>query len=243
MNKFVLVTGGSRGIGAATSRHLAQEGYWVCINYLQDEEAALELVALIGSEGGEAIAVQADVSIEEDVQRLFETIDEIYGPITHLVNNAGIIMPQAKLLDMDATRINKVLNTNVTSCFLCCKEALKRMKEGCAIVNVSSMAAKLGSANEYIDYAASKGAIDSLTIGLAKEVAHLNIRVNAVRPGLIYTDIHKSAGEENRVERLKDSVPLKRGGEPYEVASAIAYLLSEEASYSTGIFIDVSGGR
>ena len=165
MNKIVLVTGGSRGIGAATSRHLAQEGYWVCINYLQDEEAALELVALIGSEGGEAIAVQADVSIEEDVQRLFETIDEIYGPITHLVNNAGIIMPQAKLLDMDATRINKVLKTNVTSCFLCCKEAIKRMREGCAIVNVSSMAAKLGSANEYIDYAASKGAIDSLTIG------------------------------------------------------------------------------
>lgn len=186
--------------------------------------------------------LQADVSSEVDVIAMFESIDNTFTKLDVLVNNAGILKPQMKLLDMDAKRINEILTTNVTSAFLCCKEAIKRMPIGGSIVNVSSGAAKTGSPNEYIDYAASKGAIDTLTIGLAKEVAKQNIRVNGVRPGLIYTDMHRDGGEANRVDRLKDMLPLARGGHPEEVAAAIYFLASENASFTTGSFIDVAGG-
>lgn len=243
MSPIVLVTGGSRGIGAATSKYLAAQGYSVCVNYISNEVAANHVVAEIKSNGGVAIAVQANVSIEEDVIRLFNTIDNSLGRITHLVNNAGILLPQMRVSEMTADRINKVLTTNITSYFLCCREAIKRMTEGGAIVNVSSAAARLGSPGEYVDYAASKGAIDTLTVGLSLEVANKNIRVNGVRPGFIYTEMHAAGGEANRVERVKSLIPLKRGGKPEEVAASIAFLLSNEASFITGTFVDVAGGK
>lgn len=243
MSPIVLVTGGSRGIGAATSKYLAAQGYSVCVNYISNEVAANHVVAEIKSNGGVAIAVQANVSIEEDVIRLFNTIDNSLGRITHLVNNAGILLPQMRVSEMTADRINKVLTTNITSYFLCCREAIKRMTEGGAIVNLSSAAARLGSPGEYVDYAASKGAIDTLTVGLSLEVANKNIRVNGVRPGFIYTEMHAAGGEANRVERVKSLIPLKRGGKPEEVAASIAFLLSNEASFITGTFVDVAGGK
>jgi NAD(P)-dependent dehydrogenase (short-subunit alcohol dehydrogenase family) len=242
---IALVTGGGRGIGAATARLLAERGYAVCINYRSNAAAAEEMLADIG---GDSIAVAADVSNERDVVRLFEEIDRRLGRITALVNNAAIVLPQTRVEQMDAVRINATLQTNVTSAFLCAREAIKRMApryggSGGAIVNVSSGASRLGSANEYVDYAASKGAIDTFTRGLANELAPDRIRVNCVRPGFIYTDMHASAGEPGRVDRLKTGVPLGRGGEPIEIARAIAWLLSEEASYCTGAFLDAAGGR
>lgn len=246
--KTVLITGASRGIGAATAKLAAKRGYRVVVNYFQNRTAADSVVTEIVSDGGRALAVQADVSREIDVVRMFETIDGKWGPLSALVNNAGLLEKQQRVDSMSADRINRILSTNVTGYFLCAREAVLRMStmrggSGGAIVNVSSMAAKLGAPNEYVDYAASKAAADALTIGLAHEVAQEGIRVNAVRPGVIYTDIHASGGEPDRIERVKHSVPLKRGGQPEEVAHAILWLLSDEASYTTGGFIDVAGGR
>lgn len=248
MKKVILITGASRGIGAATARLAAARGYAVCVNYRNNRAAADAVVADIEARGGEAIAVAADVAVESEVVRLFQTVDQRLGRLTALVNNAGILETQMRVEDMDAARLARVFAANVTSCFLCAREAVRRMSSkhggsGGAIVNVSSAAARLGSAGEYVDYAASKGAVDTLTIGLAREVATEGIRVNAVRPGFIYTDIHASGGEPNRVDRIKDSVPMKRGGQPEEIAGAILWLLSDEASYATGTFIDLAGGR
>jgi len=248
MGKVMLVTGASRGIGAATARLAAARGYAVCVNYLRQRDAAEAVVAAIARAGGRALAAGADVASEADVARMFDAAEKALGPVTALVNNAGILERQMRLEDMDLARLNRVLAANLTGTFLCSREAVRRMSTrrggaGGAIVNVSSMAARLGAPGEYVDYAAAKGAVDALTVGLAKEVAGDGIRVNAVRPGLIYTDIHASGGEPGRIERLKESVPLKRGGQPEEVARAILWLASEEASYVTGSFIDVSGGR
>ena len=248
MNKIMIVTGGSRGIGAATALLAAQRGYAVCVNYLQNRKAADEIVRKIEQIGRRAIAVSADVASEQDVVRLFETIDRQLGRVTALVNNAGILEKQTRLDGIDAARLSRIFATNVTGTFLCSREAVRRMStrhggEGGGIVNLTSRASQIGSPGEYIDYAASKGAVDSLTIGLAKEVAEEGIRVNAVRPGFIYTDMHASGGEPNRVDRVKEFAPMKRGGKAEEVARAILWLLSEEASYTTGAFIDVSGGR
>jgi NAD(P)-dependent dehydrogenase (short-subunit alcohol dehydrogenase family) len=243
MSRVVLVTGGSRGIGAATARLLGELGYSVCVNYHRRADAAQGVVAHIVSRGGRAFACKADVTIEQDVLDLFDATLEILGPLTHLVNNAGMLLPQMPLSEMSVERFTRVLTSNVVSCFLCCREAVKRMQSGGSIVNISSLAAKTGSPNEYIDYAASKGAIDSLTRGLALEVATQNIRVNGVRPGFICTDIHADGGEPDRIARLSSQIPLQRGGQPEEVASAIAWLLSDEASYVTGSFVDVAGGR
>ena len=246
--KIAIVTGSSRGIGAATARQLARHGYRVCVNYRSDEASARAVVAELVDAGAEAIAVRADIADEADVLALFSAVDAALGPLTLLVNNAGIVRPQTRVEAMTAERINETLMTNVTGTFLCCREAIKRMStrrggQGGAIVNVSSAAARIGSPGEYVDYAASKGAIDTLTRGLAVEVAAEGIRVNCVRPGFIYTEMHKSAGEPNRVDRLKDSVPLKRGGSAEEVANAICWLASDQSSYCTGSFIDCAGGR
>ena len=248
MRQVIIITGGSRGIGAATARLAARRGYAVCVNYRQNHEAAGAVVGAIEAAGAQAIAVAADVTVESQVIRLFETVDDKLGMVTALVNNAGIIGKQMRLEDMDAARLNRIFTTNITGYFLCAREAVRRMStkhggQGGAIVNVSSGAARLGSPGEYVDYAASKGAIDTMTIGLAREVAEEGIRVNGVRPAYIYTEIHASGGEPHRVDRVKEFVPMKRGGQPEEVAHAILWLLSEEASFSTGTFIDVTGGK
>jgi NAD(P)-dependent dehydrogenase (short-subunit alcohol dehydrogenase family) len=247
-SQVLIVTGGSRGIGAATVLLAARRGYAVCVNYLRGAAEAENVVRTIEREGGRAIAVQADISSEPDVLRLFETSDRELGRLTALVNNAATIEHQMRLESMDAARLHRMFATNVVGTFLCSREAVRRMSarhggRGGAIVNVSSAAARLGGSSEYIDYAASKGAIDTLTIGLAKEVADEGIRVNAVRPGLIYTDLHARGGEPERVERLKASIPMRRGGQPEEIATAIFWLLSDEASYVTGSILDVAGGR
>ncbi|WP_235898585.1 SDR family oxidoreductase [Parahaliea maris] len=247
-DRVLLITGGSRGIGAATATLAASRGYRVVINYRSQEAAAQSVVDAIRQQGGEALALQADVAREDDVRRLFESIVDHYGRLDALVNNAGILEQQGPLRDMTATRLQRVFDTNILGSFLCAREAVQRMSsreggEGGAIVNVSSAASRLGSPNEYVDYAASKAAIDTLTIGLAKEVAADGIRVNAVRPGVIYTEIHASGGEPGRVDRVKAQVPMGRGGQPQEVANAILWLLSDEASYITGALIDISGGR
>jgi len=244
----ILITGASRGIGAATARLAAERGYAVCVNYLRSQSAAEALVSEITHAGRRAIAVQADVAIEADVVRLFETVDRELGPLRALVNNAGILEQQTRVDRIDAARIARVFATNVTGAFVCAREAVRRMSTarggaGGAIVNVSSRAAQLGAPGEYVDYAASKAALDALTIGLAREVAGEGIRVNGVRAGIIYTDIHASGGEPGRVDRLGPALPMQRGGDAIEVARAILWLLSDEASYSTGTFIDVSGGR
>ncbi len=248
MKKVIVITGASRGIGAATARLAAARGYAVCVNYLKDQAAANAVVAGIEAAGGRAIAVAADVAAEAEVVNLFRTVDTRLGTITALVNNAGVLEKQMRVDQMDAARLNRILAANVTGCFLCAREAVQRMSSkhggsGGAIVNVSSAASRLGSAGEYVDYAASKGAIDTFTIGLSREVAEEGIRVNAVRPGFIYTDIHASGGEPGRVDRVKEFVPMKRGGQPEEVAAAVMWLLSDEASYATGSFIDLAGGR
>jgi NAD(P)-dependent dehydrogenase (short-subunit alcohol dehydrogenase family) len=246
--KVVLVTGASRGIGAATAKLAAAQGYSVCVNYLQRRDDADAVVSAITSAGGQAIASQADISVEADVVRMFQECDTRLGTLSALVNNAGILETQTRLESMDTARLQRVFSTNIIGTFLCAREAVRRMSSthggaGGAIVNVSSMAARLGAPREYVDYAASKGAIDTFTIGLAAEVAEEGIRVNAVRPGLIYTEIHASGGEPGRVDRVKAAVPMKRGGMPDEVARAILWLLSDDASYTTGSILDVSGGR
>lgn len=248
MEKVIIVTGGSRGIGAATASLAAQQGYAVCVNYCHNQAAAQQVVKSIEQIGGYAIAIAADITSEADIIQLFQTVDEQLGTVTALVNNAGILEQQMRVEQMDAARLHRVFTTNVMGSFLCAREAIKRMStqhggRGGAIVNVSSVASRLGSPGEYVDYAASKGAIDAMTVGLAKEVAAEGIRVNAVCPGFIYTDIHASGGEPNRVERVKAFVPMQRGGQAKEVAQAILWLLSDEASYTTGGFISVTGGR
>ncbi|WP_017893866.1 SDR family oxidoreductase [Serratia sp. S4] len=248
MTKVALVTGASRGIGRATALLLARQGYAVGVNYLQNEAAAQQVVAEIESLGGRALALRADIGDESQVVAMFSQLDATLGPIEALVNNAGILFQQSSIEQLTAERINKVLSTNVTGYFLCCRETVKRMAhrhggQGGAIVNVSSAAARLGAPGEYIDYAASKGAVDTLTTGLALEVAAQGIRVNAVRPGLIYTEMHASGGEPGRVDRVKSSLPMQRGGTPEEVAEIIAWLLSDAASYVTGSFIEAAGGR
>jgi len=248
MEKVIIITGGSRGIGAAIARLAATEGYAICVNYLNNKKAATTIVNEITSNGGHAIAVAADVARESDVVKMFQTVDQELGTVTALVNNAGILETQCRIDELTADRINRIFSVNVTGSFLCSREAVRRMSsqhggKGGAIVNVSSAASRLGSPGEYVDYAASKGAVDSLTIGLSKEVAAENIRVNAVRPAFIYTDIHASGGEPNRVDRVSETIPMKRGGEPEEVARTILWLLSEEASYVTGSFVDLSGGK
>ena len=248
MRKILIITGGSRGIGAATARLGAAEGYAVCITYLRNRQAADAVVQDIEKSGGKAMAVAADVAVEADVVRLFETVDAELGRVTALVNNAGILERHMRVEEMDAGRLSRVLAANVIGSFLCAREAVRRMStrhggSGGAIVNLSSAASRLGSPGEYVDYAASKGAIDTFTLGLAREVAAEGIRVNAVRPGVIYTDIHADGGEPGRVDRVKSAVPMLRGGQPEEVAKAILWLLSDAASYSTGAILDVAGGR
>jgi NAD(P)-dependent dehydrogenase (short-subunit alcohol dehydrogenase family) len=244
--KVMIVTGGGRGIGAATALLAAKRGYAVAVNYLRNSEAAERVVQEIGK--GKAIAVAGDVASEADVVRLFKTVDEKLGRVTALVNNAGIVDRGSRVEAMSAERIQRMLAVNVTGSFLCAREAVKRMStrnggKGGAIVNVSSVAARLGGAGDYVDYAASKGAIDTFTIGLAKEVGAEGIRVNAVRPGVIRTEIHLTSGDPGRVERIGGSAPLQRAGEADEIARTILWLASDEASYITGALLDVSGGR
>jgi NAD(P)-dependent dehydrogenase (short-subunit alcohol dehydrogenase family) len=248
MSKVLIVTGGSRGIGAATARLAGARGYAVAVNYLHSREVAEGVVAEIERAGGTAIAVAGDVAVDGDVLRLFGTVDERLGRVTALVNNAGILDRQMRLDEMELARLQRIFATNIVGAFVCAREAVRRMSTrhggaGGAIVNVSSAAARLGSPNEFIDYAASKGALDTLTIGLSKEVGGEGIRVNGVRPGLIYTDIHDSSGDPGRVERFIPGVPMQRGGTAEEVAQAILWLLSDEASYVNGATIDVTGGR
>jgi len=240
---IALVTGASRGIGKATALQLAREGYTVAVNYHHNIKAATDVIAQIVEEGGKAFALRADISDEAQVMAMFDSLDREGEPLTALVNNAGILFEQSTIENLSAERINRVLGTNVTGYFLCCREAVKRGGKGGAIVNVSSAASRLGAPGEYVDYAASKGAVDSLTTGLALEVAAQGIRVNCVRPGLIYTEIHASGGEPGRVDRVKSMLPMQRGGQPEEVAQAIVWLLSEKASYVTGSFIELAGGK
>jgi NAD(P)-dependent dehydrogenase (short-subunit alcohol dehydrogenase family) len=244
----VVVTGGSRGIGAATARLAAARGSAVCVNYSSAAHAAQRLVDEIVAAGGTAIAVKADVADEADVVRLFATCDRALGRVTALVNNAGVVAPAARVDQMDAERILRLLRINVLGSFLAAREAIRRMSTrhggtGGVIVNISSAAARLGSPGEYVDYAASKGAIDTMTIGLAREVAEEGIRVVAIRPGLIDTDIHESQGAIGRLERLAPAIPVKRAGTAEEVARAAVWLISDEASYVTGTILDVAGGR
>jgi NAD(P)-dependent dehydrogenase (short-subunit alcohol dehydrogenase family) len=246
-NGVLIVTGGSRGIGAATSLLAAEQGYAVVVNYAGNVEAAEAVVAAIHGTGGEAIAVRGDVSLSEDVEHIFKAADRL-GQLTGLVNNAGIVGPTSRVEGLDAERIARILAVNVTGSFLCAIAAIKRMSTrhgglGGSIVNLSSAAAKLGGANSYVDYAAAKGAIDTFTTGLALEVAAEGIRVNAVRPGVIETEIHASGGEPDRAQRLASQIPMGRPGTAEEVARAILWLISPESSYSTGTVITVSGGR
>jgi NAD(P)-dependent dehydrogenase (short-subunit alcohol dehydrogenase family) len=247
-DRVLLVTGGSRGIGAAVARLAAARGYAVAVNYRARRDAADGVVADIVAAGGRAVALQADIAVEADVVALFEACDRALGPLAALVNNAGVLETQMRVEAMDAGRITRILATNVVGSIVCAREAVRRMStrrggHGGAIVNLSSAAARLGSPGEYVDYAASKGAIDTFTIGLAQEVAQEGIRVNAVRAGFIYTEMHASGGEPERVDRVKAFVPLRRGGRPDEVAQAVLWLLSDEAGFTTGSFIDVAGGR
>ncbi|MGP9436973.1 SDR family oxidoreductase [Ewingella sp. AOP8-B2-18] len=246
-SKVLLVTGSSRGIGAATAILAAKRGYAVCVNYVNDQQAAFKVRDEILSLGAQCIAVRGDVSNEQQVKEVFATIDSQLGAITHLVNNVGILKQKMPMIEMDGERFQQVLLTNVMSHFYCSREAIKRMARsrggaGGAIVNVSSGASRSGSPFEYVDYAASKGAVDTFTVGLSKEVAAEGIRVNCVRPGGIYTDIHADGGEAARVDRIAKNFPMQRGGTPEEVANAILWLLSDEASFVTGSFTDLCGG-
>lgn len=247
MSGVLLITGASRGIGAATALLGAQRGYAVCVNYVRDHAAARGVVESVESNGGRALAVQADVADERQVENLFRRVDAELGPLAALVNNAGVLAPQGRVQDIDMARLERIFGTNVFGAMLCAREAVKRLStahggRGGAIVNVSSAAARLGAPDEYVDYAASKGALDAFTIGLAKEAARDGIRVNAVRPAFIDTDIHASGGDPDRVARRASLVPMRRGGQPEEVAQAILWLLSEQASYVTGTFIELAGG-
>jgi NAD(P)-dependent dehydrogenase (short-subunit alcohol dehydrogenase family) len=248
MRKVVLVTGGSRGIGAATCILAAQKGWDVAVNYTSNPKAAEEVVQQIKAAGGRAMAVQADVANEEQVLAMFQKVHAELGPLQGLVNNAGVVDVSARLDQMNMARWRRMFDINVLGSMLCAREAILQMStqhggQGGSIVNLSSAAARLGSPGQYLDYAAAKGAIDSFTLGLAKEIAADGIRVNAIRPGLIDTDIHASGGIPNRVKELEHLVPAKRGGTAMEVAQAIVWLLSDEASYTTMSLIDVSGGR
>lgn len=248
MQKVLLITGASRGIGAATARLAAARGWAVAVNYHRQRDAAQAVVDAIRADGGRAVALAGDVASEADVLRLFADTETALGPLSALVNNAGVLAPQMPLADMDVARWQRMLATNVLGPLLCCREAVRRLStrlggQGGVIVNVSSAAARLGSPGEYVDYAASKGALDTLTLGLAKEVAAEGIRVNGVRPGFIYTDMHADGGEPGRVDRVKAGIPMQRGGQPEEVAAAILWLLSDEASFTTGHLLDVAGGR
>jgi len=246
-NNLVIITGASRGIGAATAMLTAQAGYAVCVNYLNNATAAKEVVEQITDNEGKAIAVAADVKKPDEVRRMFDRAQTEYGGICGVVNNAGILETQANFIDIDLQRLQRILDTNVIGVFNCMQEAIRRMSvsrggRGGSIVNVSSVAARTGAPHEYIDYAASKGALDTMTAGVAREVAADGIRVNTVRPGFIYTDLHADGGEPGRVDRLIDRIPLRRGGNAEDVAKAIIWLLSDQASYAVGTCIDVTGG-
>lgn len=248
MSKLVLITGGSRGIGAATALLAAREGYAVAVNYTANSLAADEVVRQIRSGGGQAMAVQADVAVESEVLAMFEKIDAKFGPLNSLVNNAGVVDQTSRVDAMSYARIRRMFEINVFGSFLCAREAVRRMSTrhggaGGSIVNVSSAAARLGAPGQYVDYASAKGAIDTFTVGLAKEVAGEGIRVNAVRPGIIETDIHASGGLPNRARDLAPQVPMQRAGTADEVAQSIVWLMSEQASYTTGALLDVAGGR
>lgn len=244
----VLVTGASRGIGAACVKLLARDGFDIALNYARSAEAAEALAQQVRDAGRKALTIKADIGSETEVVAMFKVIDEAMPPLAGLVNNAGILFAKARLDEMDEHRINETLRVNVTGSILCAREAVRRLStrhggKGGTIVNMSSAAARIGSPNEFIDYAASKGAIDALTLGLSKEVGGEGIRVNAVRPGLIHTDIHASSGQPDRVERLQQYVPMARGGTAEEVAEVVAWLMSDAASYVNGALIDVAGGR
>ncbi|TYR31433.1 SDR family oxidoreductase [Mesorhizobium microcysteis] len=246
--KAMLVTGGGRGIGASVARLGAASGWRVAINYAANDKAATALVDEITEAGGEAFAVKGDVGVEADVLSMFEAVDRRFGRLDGLVNNAGVVDRKARLDEMDIARFERMMRINVIGSLLCAREAVKRMStrhggQGGAIVNISSVAAVLGSPGEYVDYAASKGAIESFTLGLAREVATENIRVNAVRPGIIDTEIHASGGQPDRVAAMRGLVPMQREGKADEVARAVLWLLSEEASYTTGAILNTSGGR
>ncbi|QXI30675.1 SDR family oxidoreductase [Pseudomonas vanderleydeniana] len=248
MEKVIVITGGSRGIGAATALLAAQQGYRICINYLRDEEAAHRVQEQVRALGAQAITVRADVSDEDEVIHLFQRVDAELGPVTALVNNAGTVGHKSRVDEMSEFRILQTLKTNVLGPMLCAKHAVLRMSprhggQGGSIVNVSSAAARLGSANEYVDYAASKGALDTFTLGLSKELAGEGIRVNAVRPGFIFTEFHALSGDPDRVSKLEPGIPMGRGGRAEEVAEGIIWLLSDKASYTTGTFLDLAGGR
>lgn len=243
----IVITGASRGIGAATAIRAAAEGFDVCVNYRRRREGAETIVAAIRRRHKEAIAVAADVGEPAEVRELFDRAEKSLGPVTALVNNAAIVATQTDFRGIDAGRLERIFRVNVFGSFLCAKEAVARMSvknggHGGAIVNVSSVAARTGAPHEYVDYAMSKGALDTMTVGLAREAAPLGIRVNAVRPGFIHTEMHADGGEPGRVERLKPHIPLRRGGKPEEVARAILWLLSDAAGYAVGTFIDVAGG-
>ena len=248
MSPIVLITGASRGIGAATARLAASQGWDVAVNYSHNAQAAADVVATVQALGQRAIAVQADVADADQVETMFAQVDAQLGRIRALVNNAGVVDRAQRLQDMDMARWQRMFSINVLGSFACARAAVLRMSAdlggaGGSIVNVSSAAARLGSANQYVDYAAAKAAIDTMTLGLAHEVAQQGIRVNAVRPGLIETDIHASGGQPDRIARLAPGVPMGRGGTADEVAEAIVWLMSDKSSYSTGAILDVSGGR
>ena len=248
MAPVYLITGGSRGIGAAVARLAAEQGAAVCINYVANGAAAQAVVEDIKSRGGQAMACQGDMAVEADIERVFDACAAEFGPVTVLVNNAGVLDMEGNLADFSGERISRIIDLNVTGALICAREAVRRMStdkggKGGSIINISSMAATLGSGGAYVDYAASKGAIDALTIGLGREVARQGIRVNGIRPGIIETDIHASGGNPARAKDLADTVPMGRPGKPQEVAEAVVWLASDKASYITGSTINVSGGR
>lgn len=244
----ILITGGSRGVGAATARLAASRGYDVAISFVRDESAAHSVVTDVQALGRRALAVRADNADPQQIADLFAAIDREFGRLDVLVNNAAMLAPQSRLEDLDFTRMQRMFTVNAIGPILCAQQAIKRMayrhnRPGGVVINISSASARLGSPNEYVDYAATKGAIETFTIGFAKEVARDGIRVNCIRPGHIYTDMHASGGEPGRVDRVKDSIPIGRGGQPEEVARAVLWLASAEASFVTGTFLDVTGGK